>query len=152
MSFWRALLAGLVVVGLGVGLWTWLRPAPSDEDAVRAVVGSIVAGVEAGDVGDVMTHLSADFRGDTLDRDAVRSLLTAQFLRRGPIRVITGAISVSVTGDAATASFDALLAEHGQVWSDILPVNADGWHFDVALRREDAWRVTRASRTDLITP
>lgn len=147
-------IAALVAVLVAVLAWA-LWPAPTEEDRVRAVVRGVVAGAEAGDVGDVLVFVSDRFTGDEgLDKGTLKTVLQAQFLRRGPITVIVGDIPVTIQGNTAHASFDALLAEGSHQWTDILPVSVDGWHFetDFVLEADDTWRVTHAERTDLTGP
>ncbi len=146
------LVALLLLLLIGGAVWL-LGPAPDEADRVRAVIQAVVAGAEAGDVGDVMDPLAeafvAESDGMTSNKATVRSLVTAQLLRRGHITVLVGEIGVTVDGDDAHASFDALLAEAGQEWTEVLPVDADSWHLEVDLqRRSDVWQVTRAVRSD----
>lgn len=136
---------------LGVAVWhSW--PAPTEEDRVREVVGAIVEGAEAGDVGDIVDHLSPRFRGtegeESFDRDTLRSFLVGQFLRRGPISVVLGPIDVVVTGAQAHARFDATVVEREGGWNDVLPVNADGWRLEVDLTLVDhEWLVVGSERS-----
>ncbi|GDX81731.1 hypothetical protein LBMAG42_35420 [Deltaproteobacteria bacterium] len=152
MTLPRIGLVALVLLLLSGAVW-FLRPAPDEADRVRAVIHAVVAGAEAGDVGDVMAPLAEGFvaesDGLTTDKATVRSLVTAQLLRRGHITVLVGEIGVDVQGETAHASFDDLLAEAGQEWTEVLPVDGDSWHLEVDLRRtDDVWRVTRAARSD----
>ncbi len=150
MTLFRLGLIALLLVGGAAWL---LTPEPDEADRVRAVIAAIVDGAEAGDVGDVMDPLAESFvaesEGLTTDKATVRALVTGQLLRRGHLTVLVGEIDVKVEGDEAHASFDALLAEAGQEWSEVLPVDADSWHLEVDLQRQaDAWSVTRAVRSD----
>lgn len=140
----------LLLVLIGWRLW----PAPSEEDRVREVIRAVIAGAEAGDVGDVMAHVSDRFSGDSgeggFDKPTLRSLLTVRFLKHGPIAVFVTEILVEVTGVDAHASFDALLTERSGEWAEIIPVNADGWHMEVELSREEGgWRIVEAKRSDV---
>lgn len=152
MTLPRIGLVALVLLLLGGAIWL-LRPAPDEADRVRAVIQAVVAGAEAGDVGDVMNPLAEGFvaesEGLTTNKATVRSMVTAQLLRRGHITVLVGEIGVDVKGDDAHASFDALLAEAGQEWTEVLPVDGDSWHLEVDLQRTgDTWEVTRVVRSD----
>ena len=138
---------GLALVVLGT--W-WYWPEPTEEDRVRAVVHAIVEGAENADVGDVLDHVSEHYAAADAGKPELRAVLTAQFLRRGPITVLPGEIAVSIDGNRAHARFDALLAESSRDWTEILPVSADGWHLEVDFAREDgAWRVVGAERTGI---
>lgn len=136
-------------------LVTWrFWPEPSEEDRVREVIRAVIAGAEAGDVGDVMSHVSERFSGDSgeggFDKPTLRSLLTVRFLKHGPIAVFVAEILVEITGVDAHANFDALLTESTGNWTEIIPVNADGWHMEVDLSREDkGWKIVAAKRSDV---
>lgn len=140
-----ALSTGLLALVALAGCWR----APTDEERIHGVIQDIVAGAVDGDVGDVMIHVSKTYRSDVGDSETLHGLLVQAFLRRGPILVVPGPISVVVTGDTAHATFDAAIAEGTGQWRDIVPVNADGWHLEVDFAREEAdtWRVTRHQRT-----
>lgn len=146
----RRLLLIVVVLGVVGALWSLFRPAPSDADRIRAVVDHVVAGAEAADVGDVLAPVSESFRGSarghTFDKAGLRTVLAAQFLRRGPLFIVVGEIAVASEGDGATASFEAFMAESPDALTEILPIAADQWRFDVTLAREDGeWRLTGAT-------
>lgn len=147
-------LAAAVVLALGGAAW-FLWPMPAEEDRVRATIHAIVEGAEAGDLGQTTDPLAPSFvaesEGSTLDRQTLRALLAREFLRRGPIFVLVGEIQVSLEGNVATASFDAVLTENSEKLVDVLPVDVDAWHLDVELRKVDgAWSVTRATRSEPI--
>lgn len=144
----RLIALGVLVAAAATAWFLW--PAPTEEDRVRAVVHAIVEGAEQGDVGDVLAHVSEHYAQGDLGKAELRAMLTAQFLRRGPLTVIPGEIVVQADGDRAHASFDALLAEHARDWTEVLPVNADGWHLEVDFAREgEDWRVVGAERTGI---
>ena len=144
----------LAAVALLAAIVWFAWPVPTDEDRVRDVIRAVIAGAEAGDVGDVLEHVSDTFQGrsdeGSFDAPTLRSLLVARFMRHGPIAVFVAEIKVKITGDQADASFDALLTERGEDWTDIIPINADGWHLEVGLAREaDGWKISSAERSDL---
>ncbi len=143
------LVAVAIVAALAVGAWlSW--PAPTEEDRVRAVVHAIVDAAESGDVGDVLAHVSENYRTGDAGKPELRALLTAQFLGRGPITVLPGDVAVDIDGERAHASFDALLAEGSRDWKEVFPVKADGWHLEVSFAREgEDWRIVSAERSDL---
>jgi hypothetical protein len=140
-----ALRVGLLSVVVLASCWK----APTDDERIHQVIQDIVAGAVDGDVGDVLIHVSHKYRSDVGDYETLHALLVQAFLRRGPILVVPGPITVVVKGDTAHASFDAAIAEGTGQWRDIVPVNADGWHLEVDFAREDGdtWRVTRHERT-----
>ena len=146
------LIFGILLV-TAIGLF-W--PRPSEEDRVRAVVKAVAAGAEAGDVGDILDHVSPRYHaaedGFGLDERTLRAGLALQFMRRGPIGVVLSPIDVTVSGATAHARFDAAVLEGGGRWSELLPTNADGWHLEVDLDYEEdgEWRVTRHTRTSWI--
>ncbi len=131
-------------------------PRASEEDRVRAVVNAVAAGAETGDVGDIMDHVSARYRGSEqgfgMDERTLRAGLALQFMRRGPIGVVLSPIDVTVSGATAHARFDAAVLEGGGKWSELLPRSGDGWHLEVDLDREEdgEWRVTGHTRTSWI--
>ncbi len=135
-----------------IAAW-FLWPRPSEEDRVRAVVAAVAAGAEAGDVGDIMEHVSPRYHGSEdglgVDPRTLRAGLALQFLRRGPIGVVLSPVEVTITGATAHARFDAAVLEGGGKWSELLPRNGDGWHLEVDLDREEdgEWRVTGHTRT-----
>jgi len=137
------------------GLAWWLWPAPDESERVRAAIRAVVAGAEAGDVGDVLAPMAPGFvaesKGSTVDRQTVRALLAREFIRRGPIFVLLGEIEVAIEGTHAEAEFDAVLAENSEKLVDLLPVDADAWHLEVELQLHDGeWQITRAKRSDAV--
>ena len=139
-----------MAIALGAAWYFW--PKETDEDRVRAVVRELIAGAEAGDVGDILDHVSKDFQGreggEGIDKPTLKLILVSQFMRRGPLGVFVAEILVNVRGETAHAAFDALLTEHAAGWKDIVPVNADGWHFEVDFSREEgAWMLIGAERS-----
>lgn len=152
----RALLGvGLALLLAIVAWWAW--PRPSEEERVRELVRSVLDAAERGDAGDVMAPLAEDFvaesDGARASRSTTQALVVSQLMRRGPLHILPGEIAVGITGDTAVVEFDALLAEASPDWTTILPVDGDGWHLALTLRRaEGEWRVVRAVRSDLALP
>ncbi len=137
------------------GLAWWLWPAPDESERVRQAIRAVVAGAEAGDVGDVLAPMAPGFvaesRGTTVDQQTLRGLLAREFIRRGPIFVLLGEIEVSIEGTHAEAEFDAVLAENSDKLVDLLPVDADAWHLEAELQLHDGeWQITRATRSDAV--
>jgi len=158
----RALALLLALVGFAGLTWA-LWPEASDEDRVRAVIAAVVDAAEEGDVGAVMEQVDPGYRAveggegeEGVDAETLRAALTYQFLRRGPVVVVLSPVEVRLDGDRARASFDAAVAETGG-WGGMVPVDADGWHLEVDLRRgqDERWRVsghTRSSWTRPVNP
>ena len=131
----------------------WLWPEESEEDRVRDVIRAVIEGAEQGNAGTVLEPMTPKFRaetgGESLDVSTLRLLLAREFMRRGPIHVLAPEIAVEVTGAHAHASFDALLTEQSGHWTELLPVNAAGWHVELEFDRVDGeWQVARAVRSD----
>lgn len=144
----RPLLFALALLGAVAGA-AWALWPVSDEDRVEAAVSEVVQGAREADLGAILGPISesyADAQG--LTKDTLRGYLFRQFRSRGPIGVHRGPIAVEVTGQTATARFDALLVEG--VEGAILPTNADAWSVTVDLRKEDGdWRITGHTRAPL---
>lgn len=107
--------------------WLWLVPwftlaaacaRPPDATAIRAAVAEMRDAAEARDSAAVLAHVSADFVGNDgeVDRDGVAVLLRAQLLARQRIGVRLGRIDVELSGERATASFDATLTDASGRW------------------------------------
>lgn len=153
VDYRRLALAVMLLASIVGGAVYALRPAPSEEDRIRDVIYEVVAGAETGDQGAILKALAKDFvaetNGESLGKGLVAAILHREFLRRGPVAILVSRIDVSVHGADANASFDALLAEKSTQWTDVWPVDADGWHLELSLHRaDDVWKVTKATRTD----
>jgi hypothetical protein len=120
----------------------------SDEDQVRAIIKSVAAGAEAGDIEQVMAPIAQRYADpEGLDRRGIYGIFWSQFRKRGPITVWLSGIDVHVETDQARASFDAGLAE-GQPGQRIgIPVNLDALTFEVDLSRSsDGWEIVSHTR------
>lgn len=92
--------AVLALVAAGLTLWLWPR-APKDPEAeVRALVASIVKGVEERKLGPLADALSDRFKGPGgANAQEVKQLVAGQVLRnRETVAVFNPSLSVSVTG------------------------------------------------------
>lgn len=153
MSWSRRIALGLVAIALGFGLRWYLRAPPSDEDQIRGAIEAVVAGAGKADVDATMAPLSESYASDEgpgLKYRQVAAYLYLQFRKHGPASVLLGPIDVVVTGDEATATFDATIAAWGPTGGGLLPDRADAWHMVVGLRREEAgWRIVTHERTSV---
>jgi hypothetical protein len=128
---------GAVIAVAVIAGWWWLMRGPQDDTGrILAVLDEVIAGLEDRDAGDVLDHLSPDYRdAHRLTRDDVYRYLVATFLRRRAISVHRlGGTEVEVRDDrTATAAFTAAVSE--------------GLSLD-ALRRLGVWEVTVELRED----
>lgn len=144
----RPALFALALLGAVVAA-AWALWPVSDEDLVEEAVSDVVQGARDADLGAILSPISESYRdGSGLTKDTLRGYLFRQLQTRGPIGVHRGPITVAVTGQTATADFDALLVE-GTAGS-VLPTDADAWSVTVELRKEDGdWRITGHTRRPL---
>ena len=115
-----------------------------DEDAIRAAINAMAEAVETHEGADLLAHVSTDFTGNNgeLDRQQLANLLRAQLLANS-VGVRLGAVDVQMSGERATARFDATLTDGSGRW--IAERSAD-LHFVTGWRREDgAWQCYNAS-------
>jgi len=117
----------------------------SPEQQVRAVIDSMEVAAEARDVGDLMEHVSAAYRGaDGLERTEAANYLRGYFVANQSIHLLTRIESVEFpTPDEARVQLQVGMAGRGgQGAADL---SADLYDFDVALVREGGeWKVSYA--------
>lgn len=147
---WPWLLVLGVLLAGGVGWWWWSQPR-TDEDRVRAAIEQVAAGARDADLARTLEPISRGYRSEDAEGgvgyDEVRSWLFLQFQKRGPVSILLGPIQVEVDGERARARFDATVAEFDRERLTLLPDNADAFHFEVDLAREEGeWRVVGHSR------
>jgi hypothetical protein len=140
----------LVTIASLALLWTFVTSDDdlSDEDQVRAIIESVAAGAEAGDIEQVMAPIAQRYMDpEGLERRGIYGIFWSQFRKRGPITVWLSGIDVQVEADQAQASFDAGLAE-GQPGQRIgIPVNLDALTFEVELSRSsEGWEIVSHTR------
>lgn len=142
-------IAAAVVALLGGGFLAWraLRPAPTDEEQIRALVDATARAVEAKRPGDAVASVSERFRGQGMDRRELRQFITYNAMRGSWNAVVPVAVRVDVQGDRAEAVVDAALVQGARAEgiAAVLPANADTWRIEIALEREpEGWRVVTA--------
>lgn len=136
-------LAGVLLLGGGL-LWL-VRPGPSDEDQVRAAIREVAEGARDGDLAATLRPISDAYVGDEgWTRDELRGFLWREFQRRGTLSVVLSEIEVEVQDDRAEAWFYAAIADGVDLGAfDLLPTDAEAFHFQVSLAREGGeWRIT----------
>ena len=115
-----------------------------DTEAIRAAIASMADAAEAREGADVLEHISADFTGNDgeFDRQQLTRLLRAQLLASS-VGVRLGQVDVELSGERATARFDATLTDGSGRW---IAERSAEVHFVTGWRREDgAWRCYNAS-------
>ncbi len=146
----RNAVAGVAVVAAlatGVVAWWALRPGPTDEERIRALLDGAARAVEARRPGDVLSAVSESFEGEGMRRRELAQLVTYEVLRGSWNAVLPVATRVEVDGDRATALVDAALVRGGAGagLAGRLPEAGDTWRIEATLAREpDGWKVTRA--------
>jgi hypothetical protein len=136
----------LAVLG-GVLAWRLLRPGPSDEARIRALLDRAAQAVEQKRPGDVMDGVSERFQGEGMGRRELQQFVTYNALRGSWNAVIPLATRVQVEGDRADAVVDVALARGatGQGIAGRLPEAGDTWRIEAVLEREKGeWRVVSA--------
>jgi hypothetical protein len=117
----------------------------SAEQQVRAVIDSMEVAAEARDVGDLMEHVSVNYRSaDGLDSAEAARYLRGYFVANQSIHLLTRIQSLEFPApDEARVKLQVGMAGRGgQGAADL---SADLYEFDVALVREDGeWKVSYA--------
>jgi hypothetical protein len=117
----------------------------SPEQQVRAVIDSMEVAAEARDVGDLMEHVSTNYRSaDGLDSAEAARYLRGYFVANRSIHLLTRIDSLEFPApDEARVQLQVGMAGRGgQGAADL---SADLYDFDVALVREDGeWKVSYA--------
>lgn len=116
----------------------------SDEQKILAMLAAAEDAAEAGKIGTLTDFLTDDFTdADGNDKASVKGVLSAQVLRGGRIVVVRRNEKVTVTGDTATADFDAFLAggDRGAI-AGAVPSEGSAYRFSLVLRKVDGeWKV-----------
>jgi hypothetical protein len=126
-------------------------PADSPEQQVRTVIGQMEVAAEARDVGELMEHLSEEYRDSNGmgPQDAAR-YVRGYFMANPTIHLLTRIEDIEFPiEDEARARVlvgmvgrDSAAASPGANWRDL---TADVYEFKVVLRREDdEWKVSFA--------
>jgi hypothetical protein len=145
----------ILAVLAGVFAWRLLRPGPSDEARIRALLDRAAQAVEQKRPGDVMDAVSERFQGEGMGRRELQQFVTYNALRGSWNAVIPLATRVQVEGDRADAVVDVALVRGapGQGIAGRLPEAGDTWRIEAALEREKGgWRVVSARWRPLRAP
>ncbi len=146
----RTVVAGIAAaaaLATGFVAWRALRPGPTDEERIRALLDGTARAVEARRPGDVLSAVSESFEGEGMGRRELAQLVNYEVLRGSWNAVLPVATRVEVDGDRATALVDAALVRGGAGagLAGRLPEAGDTWRIEATLVREpDGWKVTRA--------
>jgi len=154
LSSRRIVLGVAAFVACAIVALALVWPDASDEDRVRQAIRDVAAGARQADLASTLKPVSRSYTDERgLVYDEVKLFLFREYQRRGPIAVLLSDIDVTVDGDAATADFNAFLADGISISAlDFSPGEAEALHFEVQLRREDGdWRIT-GSRYDRLDP
>jgi len=120
----------------------------TEEGKVKKVITEIQAAGEEKEVKKIMAHISKTY-GDPrgYNYEGIHGLLLGYFFRYPKISAYIANLEVSVEGESAKASFQAMLTSSDKTGSikDIIPQELGVWYFDVTLEKEeDEWKVTSA--------
>lgn len=115
----------------------------ADRRALEDTIRSMQEAAQARDVGALMAHVAADFRGrDGLDRDGLRRLLALHLVRHTKVDLTLGPLDMAIEGTRAEVRFRLLAAgfERG-----VLPSRADAYKVTTLWRAEGGrWRLEYA--------
>jgi len=124
------------------------REPPSDEERIRALFDDAARAAEEKRVGDAVEGVSERFRGGGLDRRGVKQLVAFHVMRGEWVSVSVAGARIAVSGDAARANVDAVLARgsgKGKALDALVPGEASAHRFACRLEREpDGWRIVEA--------
>jgi hypothetical protein len=132
---------------IGAVAWRQLRPGPSDEDRIRALLDRAVRAVEEKRPADVMDGVSERFEGQGMGRRELHQFIAYNALRGSWNAVVPLSTRVQVDGDRAEAVVDAALVRgaRGEGIAGRLPEAGDTWRIEAELEREkEGWRVVSA--------
>jgi len=147
----RSLAVAAVVLALAAAAllgWRALRPSPSDEEQIRALLADAARAAEEQRVGDAVRDVSERFLGEGLDRRGVKQLVAAHVLRGAWVSVAIAGAAIAPSGDVARAAVDVVLSRSGKgtPLAELLPAQASVHRFQLHLERErGAWKVVRAA-------
>lgn len=136
---------------IAIGALAGCGDANPPEQQVREVIDQMEVAAEARDVGELMEHLSEDFRDvNGMGPEEAARYARGYFIANQSIHLVTrveqiefptdgearARVTVGMVGRDAAAAADAI---------DLTSLAADVYEFKIALRREDdEWRVTFA--------
>jgi hypothetical protein len=115
-----------------------------DAEAIRDTIIAMADAAEAREGSDLLDHVTADFTGNAGEygRAELANLLRAQLIANS-VGVRLGQVDVEMSGERATARFDATLTDSSGRW---IAARSAEMHFVTGWRREDGtWRCYNAS-------
>jgi len=121
----------------------------SPEAQVRATITAIEAAAEARDVGDVMAHVSTQFRdSDGRDGKELSQYVRGYFIANQSLHLLTRIERIEFpTQDEARALVTVGMVSREAAAADAWNLAAEIRDFDVTFMREgDEWKVTHARR------
>jgi hypothetical protein len=131
---------------VALALLTACSDPASPEQQVRAVLDSMEAAVEARDVGDLLEHVSANYRdGQGQDRAEASRYARGYFIANQSVHLLTRIASLEFPSpDEARVKLQVGMAGGGGE-PGATTLNADLYDFDLTLIREaDEWKLSYA--------
>jgi hypothetical protein len=131
---------------VALALLTACSDPASPEQQVRAVVDSMEAAVEARDVGDLMEHVSSNYRdGQGQDRAEASRYARGYFVANQSVQLLTRIERLEFPApDEARVKLQVGMAGRGGE-PGATTLNADLYDFDLTLIREgDEWKLSYA--------
>lgn len=130
-------------------LWRGLRPGPTDEDQIRAIIHDAARAAEDKRIGDAVRGLSDRFQGQQgLDKATAKQFVAFQVLRGTWTSVSVVGEKIKVEGDTARSIVDVVMSRSGKgtKLAELLPETASVHRFDFRWARErDGWKVITAT-------
>ena len=139
----------LLSVLAAILLFTLACHKETEEDKVRGVITTIQRATEEKKLLSALDPISKAYRDPQgNDFDAIKTLLLYYFYQHKKIGVTIPSIDVTVSGQTARASFQAILSGRGSsedAHLSILPEALGAYSFDVDLKKEEGkWKVFSA--------
>ena len=120
----------------------------TEEDRVQKVITSVQKAAEEKKIMTILGQLSRAYRDPQgHDFEGIKGLLAFYFYRHQKVHVYIPSTEVTVTGGAATVSFEAVLtgAAPGESTGSVIPGALGVYRFNVDLRKEEGhWKVISA--------
>ena len=108
----------------------------TEEDRIRKVFTQIEKAAAEGDVNGVLIHIS----DENPDKDQVKGLLLREMLQGSKIAVTRRKTEVSVSGESASVTFNALLRRNRKGFAN--PQDIGAWRFDLQMKKDGKkWRI-----------
>jgi hypothetical protein len=136
----------LSILVFALALFAGCADDTSPEQQVRSVIESMERAAEARDVGDLLEHVSANYRdAQGQDRGEAARYARAYFIANQSVHLLTHVESLEFPApDEARVKLQVGMAGRGAE-QGAPGFSADVYDFDIALVREDgAWRVSYA--------